>query len=177
MGAKPAEQPLGWAASPVLRVLHAYTQEAVHAPWLIKCELSSEMPKLLLSSHQNPHFCLDFCRAVQNLSEFFAQLDTERTAAGKVRQASCSKRLRKLTPRACYTFLRLLSAYIVVILLHHPNWHPLLISQHQHRHQHQHQHRLCCTNAIVTLFNRFSSLYTIFRHLFLFFIHCLFLVR
>ena len=28
-----------------------------------------------------------------------------RTAAGEVRQASCSKRLRKLSPRACSTFL------------------------------------------------------------------------
>ena len=55
-------------------------------------------------------------RCPQELEMFYT-----RTAAGEVRQASCSKRLRKLTPRACYTFLRLLSAYIVVILLHHPN--------------------------------------------------------
>ena len=43
-------------------------------------------------------------RAAQNLSDFFAQLDTERTAAGEILQASCSKSLRKLNPRACSTF-------------------------------------------------------------------------
>ena len=39
-------------------------------------------------------------RCPQELEIFYT-----RTAAGEVRQASCTKRLRKLSPRACYTFL------------------------------------------------------------------------
>ena len=42
-------------------------------------------------------------RCPQELEIFYT-----RTAAGEVRQASCSKRLRKLSPRACFTFLCLL---------------------------------------------------------------------
>ena len=42
-------------------------------------------------------------RCPQELERFYTC-----TAAGEVRQASCSKRLRKLSPRACFTFLCLL---------------------------------------------------------------------
>ena len=56
--------------------------------WLIFCDTLTE---------NRPFLCQG---VTQELEILYA-----RTAAGEVRQASCSKRLRKLRPRACSTFL------------------------------------------------------------------------
>ena len=105
LGTKQTEQPLGWAAASALRRLLAYLQAPVHrltnlmTPWqqierffAKVCQFSSIWcaPLLLDGITSDIYF------AVVALSRRSEPLGWARTAAGEVRQASCSKRLRKL---------------------------------------------------------------------------------